>query len=73
MNGHLDTVPVSDPETWNAGPFEPVISADGSKLFGRGASDMKSSVAVMLSVLLAFPRMSRSMAASRPMWSAMRN
>ena len=54
MNGHLDTVPVSDPETWNAGPFDPVISADGTKLFGRGSSDMKSSVAVMLSVLLAF-------------------
>jgi acetylornithine deacetylase/succinyl-diaminopimelate desuccinylase family protein len=54
MNGHLDTVPVSDPEKWLAGPFDPVISEDGKRLYGRGASDMKSSVAVMMSVMLAF-------------------
>lgn len=51
MNGHLDTVPVSDAGSWASGPFEPTVSADGAKLFGRGASDMKSSVAVMLHVL----------------------
>jgi succinyl-diaminopimelate desuccinylase len=51
MNGHLDTVPVSDPQAWKSGPYEPTVSADGRKLFGRGASDMKSSVAVMLHVM----------------------
>lgn len=51
MNGHLDTVPVSDASSWRTGPFEPTVSADGSRLFGRGASDMKSSVGVMLYVL----------------------
>ncbi len=51
MNGHLDTVPVSDASAWQNGPYEPVISSDGRKLFGRGASDMKSSVAVMLHVM----------------------
>ena len=51
MNGHLDTVPVSDATAWRTGPFEPVVSEDGSKLFGRGASDMKSSVAVMLHLM----------------------
>jgi succinyl-diaminopimelate desuccinylase len=51
MNGHLDTVPVSDPQSWTSGPYEPTISTDGRKLFGRGASDMKSSVAVMLHVM----------------------
>lgn len=51
MNGHLDTVPVSDPQAWRSGPYEPVVSADGRKLFGRGASDMKSAVAVMLHVM----------------------
>jgi acetylornithine deacetylase/succinyl-diaminopimelate desuccinylase family protein len=51
MNGHLDTVPVSDPVAWRTGPFEPSLSEDGSKLYGRGASDMKSSVAVMLHVM----------------------
>lgn len=51
MNGHLDTVPVSDPSSWRTGPFEPTVSGDGSRLYGRGASDMKSSVGVMLYVL----------------------
>jgi len=48
MNGHLDTVPVSDPEKWKTGPYEPTVSEDGKLLYGRGASDMKSSVGVML-------------------------
>jgi succinyl-diaminopimelate desuccinylase len=51
MNGHLDTVPVSDLLAWKTGPYDPTVSEDGKKLFGRGASDMKSSVAVMLHVL----------------------
>jgi acetylornithine deacetylase/succinyl-diaminopimelate desuccinylase family protein len=51
MNGHLDTVPVSDLDAWRTGPFEPTVSDDGERLFGRGASDMKSSVGVMLHVL----------------------
>jgi acetylornithine deacetylase/succinyl-diaminopimelate desuccinylase family protein len=51
MNGHLDTVPVSDLLDWRSGPFDPTVSEDGKKLFGRGASDMKSSVAVMLHVM----------------------
>jgi succinyl-diaminopimelate desuccinylase len=50
MNGHLDTVPVSDLSSWRTGPFDPTVSADGVKLIGRGASDMKSAVAVMLHV-----------------------
>ena len=50
MNGHLDTVPVSDLDAWRTGPYEPTVSADGSRLFGRGASDMKSSVSVMLAL-----------------------
>ncbi|MDQ4044293.1 MAG: ArgE/DapE family deacylase [Chloroflexota bacterium] len=51
MNGHLDTVPVSDPKSWKSDPFDPVVSEDGQKLYGRGASDMKSSVGVMLTML----------------------
>ncbi len=54
MNGHLDTVPVSDPDAWTNGPFDPVVSEDGRRLFGRGASDMKSSVGVMLYVMSLF-------------------
>ncbi len=51
MNGHLDTVPVSDLAAWRTDPFDPAISDDGTRLYGRGASDMKSSVAVMLSLM----------------------
>src|SRR5215217_819394 len=51
MNGHLDTVPVSDLVAWRTGPYDPTVSENGKKLFGRGASDMKSSVAVMLHVM----------------------
>jgi len=51
MNGHLDTVPVSDLPAWRSGPYDPTLSTDGSQLYGRGASDMKASVAVMLHVL----------------------
>lgn len=54
MNGHLDTVPVSDLRSWVTDPFDPVVSDDGKKLFGRGASDMKSSVGVMLATLELF-------------------
>ena len=51
MNGHLDTVPVSDLVAWRTGPYDPTVSDDEKKLIGRGASDMKSSVAVMLHVM----------------------
>jgi acetylornithine deacetylase/succinyl-diaminopimelate desuccinylase family protein len=48
MNGHLDTVPVSDAAAWKTDPFDPVVSADRQRLYGRGASDMKSATGVML-------------------------
>lgn len=54
MNGHLDVVPVSDPDVWKTDPFEGVVGEDGTRLYGRGASDMKSSVGVMMSLLELF-------------------
>ncbi len=44
INGHYDVVPVTP--NWKHKPFSPVI--EGKKLFGRGASDMKSDLAVMV-------------------------
>jgi succinyl-diaminopimelate desuccinylase len=44
--GHTDVVPTGPLEDWNTNPFEPVI-ADGV-LYGRGAADMKSGLAAMV-------------------------
>lgn len=44
--GHTDVVPPGPVEQWKSNPFEPVIR-DGY-LFGRGAADMKSGLAAML-------------------------
>lgn len=41
--GHTDVVPTGPLERWNSNPFVPTI-VDG-KLYGRGAADMKSSIA----------------------------
>ena len=44
--GHTDVVPPGNLDAWNTDPFEPVIK-DGL-LYGRGAADMKASLAAMV-------------------------
>jgi succinyl-diaminopimelate desuccinylase len=44
--GHTDVVPTGPLEEWRSDPFKPVIK-DGM-LFGRGAADMKSGLAAMI-------------------------
>ena len=41
--GHTDVVPVGDADAWSVDPFAGEIKA--GKLFGRGAADMKGSIA----------------------------
>ena len=54
FDGHIDTVPVQDPETWKHDPFGAVIE-DG-RMYGRGTSDMKGAVAAMVCAAAAFKK-----------------
>ena len=50
--GHTDVVPTGPLDQWTSPPFAPEVR-DGS-LYGRGAADMKSSLAAMLTATEAF-------------------
>lgn len=50
--GHTDVVPTGPLEAWTSNPFEPT-ERDGM-LFGRGAADMKSSLAAFVTAIEAF-------------------
>lgn len=46
LAGHTDVVPTGPEAEWDSPPFSPTIR--GEKLYGRGAADMKSGVAAMV-------------------------
>ncbi len=46
LNGHIDTVPEGDRESWSMDPFSGIVK-DGM-LYGRGSIDMKSALAIMI-------------------------
>ncbi|MEK6707729.1 MAG: succinyl-diaminopimelate desuccinylase [Pseudomonadota bacterium] len=50
--GHTDVVPTGPLEKWDSDPFTPTIR-DG-KLYGRGAADMKASLAAFVTAIEAF-------------------
>ncbi|MCT7837638.1 MAG: M20/M25/M40 family metallo-hydrolase, partial [Lactobacillus iners] len=50
LTGHMDTVSLGDLTKWNTNPLEPTII--GNKLYGRGASDMKSGLAAQAIALI---------------------
>jgi succinyl-diaminopimelate desuccinylase len=52
LAGHTDVVPTGPVERWKSHPFTPAIR-DGS-LYGRGAADMKSSLAAFVEALTGF-------------------
>ena len=50
--GHLDVVPPGNIEDWTINPFKP--SVKNAHLIGRGANDMKSSIACFVSAVSQF-------------------
>ncbi|MFY9973280.1 MAG: succinyl-diaminopimelate desuccinylase [Chromatiaceae bacterium] len=52
LAGHTDVVPPGPLEDWTSPPFEPTIR-DG-RLYGRGAADMKGSLAAMVTAVEGF-------------------
>ena len=48
LNGHLDTVPISDRDAWTTDPLVPTVKA--GRLYGLGAIDMKAPAAVLMLV-----------------------
>jgi acetylornithine deacetylase/succinyl-diaminopimelate desuccinylase len=58
-NGHLDVVPAGDPSTWSRPPFGGEV-VDGH-LVGRGAADMKGSIASALAAVAALRRAGTAM------------
>lgn len=49
FNGHVDVIPPGPLDAWSYGPFSAEIHGD--RLYGRGASDMKSGLAAMTMAL----------------------
>ncbi|KON79574.1 succinyl-diaminopimelate desuccinylase [Azoarcus sp. PA01] len=50
--GHTDVVPAGPLEGWDSPPFEPTVR--GGQLFGRGAADMKTSLAAFVTAIERF-------------------
>lgn len=48
LSGHMDVVPAGEPD-WTSDPF--ALRAEGRRLYGRGASDMKGFLACALAAL----------------------
>jgi len=47
--GHLDVVPPGDLKDWTVNPFKPIVKK--GHLIGRGANDMKSSIAAFVAAV----------------------
>ena len=54
FNGHLDVVPAGSPSQWQHPPFQGKLY--GGRIYGRGASDMKSGIASFIHALSAIER-----------------
>jgi len=58
LNGHLDTVPIANPEAWTAAePYKPLVKEN--RLYGRGAFDMKAGCAAIAYVMTLLQELSQ--------------
>ena len=60
--GHLDVVPAGNLNDWTVNPFKPSIKK--GHLIGRGANDMKSSIAAFVSAVSIFTQKNRGLKGS---------
>jgi succinyl-diaminopimelate desuccinylase len=65
LAGHTDVVPTGPIDQWTSDPFTPAIRE--GMLYGRGASDMKTSIAAFVVAADAFVRKPRTKKGRRPM------
>ena len=56
--GHTDVVPPGNIKDWSVNPFQPKVK--NSRLIGRGANDMKSSIACFISAVSQFLKKNKS-------------
>ncbi len=56
--GHTDVVPPGNVKQWTINPFKPIVK--NNKLIGRGASDMKASIACFVSAVSKFKNKNKS-------------
>ena len=66
--GHLDVVPAGNLKDWTVNPFKPSIKK--GYLIGRGANDMKSSIAAFVSAADSRSRLRNSICSARAAISA---
>jgi succinyl-diaminopimelate desuccinylase len=52
LSGHIDVVPPGDLSLWNSDPF--IMTIKDERIYGRGACDMKSSIAAFISALCSY-------------------
>lgn len=52
FSGHMDVVNLGDPNAWKDDPFSGKLYDNGTKMYGRGTTDMKSGLAGMVATML---------------------
>ena len=57
--GHTDVVPPGNIKNWTTNPFKPIVR--NNKLIGRGANDMKASIACFVAAVSRFKNLNKNL------------